>query len=388
MNNSTLKSQRPHIAFFGCTNVGKSSLVNAITNQNISIVSDVKGTTTDAVSKSMEILPLGPVVIIDTAGLDDTSELGNLRIEKTKQVLDKTDIAILIIDASRGENDFDKELINSFKKKNIPYLIVHNKSDLIDTLEAKTIYTSTLTGYGINELKEKIGKILNEKQEEKFIIRDKINSGDIIILVTPIDESAPKGRLILPQQLVLREILDSHAIAICCQPEELKELLQQVTPKFIITDSQVFNKVKTIVPQEIILTSFSILMANFKGELQTLLNGAEKLSNLQDGDKILISEGCTHHRQCNDIGTVKIPKWISDFSGKNIDFQFTQGGEFPSDLSQFALIVHCGGCMLNEAEMKSRLTKATEQNIPIINYGMAIAHMNGILERSMEIFKG
>ena len=388
MNNSTLKSQRPHIAFFGCTNVGKSSLVNAITNQNISIVSDVKGTTTDAVSKSMEILPLGPVVIIDTAGLDDTSELGDLRIEKTKQILDKTDIAILVIDATSGENNFDKELIDTFKKKNIPYLIVHNKADLIKTQEAETIYTSTFTGYGINELREKIGKILENKKEEKFIIRDRINTGDIIILVTPIDESAPKGRLILPQQLTLREILDAHASAICCQPEELKELLQKVTPKFIITDSQVFNKVKTIVPQDIILTSFSILMANFKGELQTLLNGAEKLSNLQDGDKILISEGCTHHRQCNDIGTVKMPKWISDFSGKNIDFQFTQGGEFPSDLSQFALIVHCGGCMLNEAEMKSRLAKATEQNIPIINYGMAIAHMNGILERSMEIFKG
>jgi len=387
MNNSTLKSQRPHIAFFGCTNVGKSSLVNAITNQNLSIVSDVKGTTTDAVLKSMEILPLGAVVIIDTAGLDDTSTLGNLRIEKTKQILDKTDIAILVIDATSGENNFDKELIDTFKKKNIPYLIVHNKSDLIETQKAETIYTSTLTGYGINELKEKIGNILENKKEEKFIIRDKINSGDIIILVTPIDESAPKGRLILPQQLVLREILDAHATAICTQPEELDTLIKTITPKFIITDSQVFNKVKTIVPQEIILTSFSILMANFKGELQTLLNGAEKLSNLKDGDKILISEGCTHHRQCNDIGTVKIPKWISDFSGKNLDFQFTQGGEFPQDLSEFALIVHCGGCMLNEVEMKSRLNKANEQNIPIINYGMAIAHMNGILKRSMEIFK-
>ena len=387
MNNSTLKSQRPHIAFFGCTNVGKSSLVNAITNQNISIVSDVKGTTTDAVSKSMEILPLGAVVIIDTAGLDDTSELGNLRIEKTKQILDKTDIAILVIDATSGENNFDKELIDTFKKKNIPYLIVHNKADLIKTQEAETIYTSTLTGFGINELKEKIGNILKDKKEEKFIIRDRINAKDVIILVTPIDESAPKGRLILPQQLVLREILDAHATAICTQPEELENLLKTITPKFVITDSQVFNKVKTIVPQEIVLTSFSILMASFKGELQTLLNGAEKLSNLKDGDKILISEGCTHHRQCNDIGTVKIPKWISDFSGKNLDFQFTQGGEFPQDLSKFALIVHCGGCMLNEAEMKSRLIKANEQNIPIINYGMAIAHMNGILERSMEIFK-
>ena len=387
MNNSTLKSQRPHIAFFGCTNVGKSSLVNAITNQNISIVSDVKGTTTDAVSKSMEILPLGAVVIIDTAGLDDTSELGNLRIEKTKQILDKTDIAILVIDATSGENNFDKELIDTFKKKNIPYLIVHNKADLIKTQEAETIYTSTLTGFGINELKEKIGNILKDKKEEQFIIRDRINAKDVIILVTPIDESAPKGRLILPQQLVLREILDAHATAICTQPEELENLLKTITPKFVITDSQVFNKVKTIVPQEIVLTSFSILMASFKGELQTLLNGAEKLSNLKDGDKILISEGCTHHRQCNDIGTVKIPKWISDFSGKNLDFQFTQGGEFPQDLSKFALIVHCGGCMLNEAEMKSRLIKANEQNIPIINYGMAIAHMNGILERSMEIFK-
>ena len=386
------KSERPHIAFFGCTNSGKSSLVNAIVNQKLSIVSDIKGTTTDSVSKSMEILPLGPVVIIDTAGVNDLSELGEQRTKKTKEVLDKTDIAVLVVDSTVGENEFDKNLISEFEIRKIPYLVVYNKVDITPFQPSPSregvMFVSALTGEGVNELKEKIGHLINDNEKEKFIIKDRLNSGDIVIMVIPIDESAPKGRIILPQQNTLREILDAHATAICCGVNELEDILKKVTPKFVITDSQAFNEVKKIVPKNIILTSFSILMANYKGELDILVNGAKKISELNDGDKVLISEGCTHHRQCNDIGTVKLPNWIKKYTNKNIDFEFTQGGEFPQDLSKFALIVHCGGCMLNEAEMKSRLKKASEQNIPIVNYGMAIAYMNGILERSMEIFRG
>ena len=389
------KSERPHIAFFGCTNSGKSSLVNAITNQNLSIVSDIKGTTTDSVSKSMELLPLGPVVIIDTAGVNDLSELGEQRTQKTKEVLDKTDIAVLVIDSTVGENEFDKNLISEFEARKIPYLVVWNKCDmqLVDTSPQPSpqgegvLFTSALTGDGVNELKEKIGHLINDNKKEKFIIKDRLQAGDIVIMVIPIDESAPKGRIILPQQNTLREILDAHATAICCGVNELEDILKKVTPKYVITDSQAFNEVKKIVPENIILTSFSILMANYKGELDVLVHGAKKISELKDEDKVLISEGCTHHRQCNDIGTVKLPNWIKKYTGKNIEFEFTQGGEFPQDLSKFALIVHCGGCMLNEAEMKSRLKKANEQNIPIVNYGMAIAYMNGILERSLEVFQ-
>ena len=380
------KSERPHIAFFGCTNSGKSSLVNAITNQTLSIVSDVKGTTTDAVSKSMEILPLGPVVIIDTAGINDFGELGELRIQKTKEVLDKTDIAVLVIDATIGETEFDKQMLEEFEQRKIPNLVIYNKSDLLNNRD-DNYYTSAKTGEGINELKNKLGTIINQNKKEKYIIKDRVTQDDIIILVTPIDESAPKGRLILPQQNVLREILDAHATAICVQVEELKQLLEKITPKFVITDSQAFNKVKEIVPQNMILTSFSILMANYRGELNQLIEGASKISELKDGDTILISEGCTHHRQCNDIGTVKLPNWIKDFTGKNIEFEFTQGGEFPQDLSKYSLIVHCGGCMLNETEMKNRQKRALEQGVKIVNYGMAIAYMNGILKRSLEIFE-
>lgn len=383
------KSERPHIAFFGCTNSGKSSLVNAITNQQLSVVSDVEGTTTDPVFKSMEILPLGPVVIIDTAGINDTGRLGNLRVEKTRQVLDKTDIAILVIDAVVGENDFDKELLNTFVQRKIPYLVVYNKSDRTSHPNPQTniLLVSALTGSGIHALKEKIGTILSENKKEKFIIKDKLNAGDVVVMVIPIDESAPKGRVILPQQNVLREILDVNAIAICCQPNELSQILKVITPKFVITDSQVFNEVNAIVPQNMILTSFSILMAKYKGELDNLLFGASKLSELKDGDKVLISESCTHHRQCNDIGTVKLPNWIKNFTGKNIEFEFTQGCEFPQDLSRYSLILHCGGCMSNDAEIKSRFNRAMSQNVPIVNYGMAIAYMNGILKRSMEIFQ-
>ena len=386
------KSERPHIAFFGSTNAGKSSLVNAVTNQAVSVVSEIKGTTTDAVEKTMEILPLGPVVIIDTAGINDEGQLGELRIEATKRVLNKTDIAVLVVDSTIGIQKEDEELIKEFDERKIPYVVVFNKCDIgateiLRSAQNDNIQTSAITGEGVNELREKLGHIINENKKEKFIIRDKIKQGDIVVLVIPIDESAPKGRIILPQQNVLREILDARASAICCQPEELNSILNKITPNLVITDSQVFNKVKDIVPSDILLTSFSILMANYRGKLEELVKSAQTLSELKDGNTVLISEGCTHHRQCNDIGTVKFPKWIKDYSGRNINFEFTQGGEFPTDLSKYRLVIHCGGCMINEAEMQSRQARAKDQNIPMVNYGMAIAYMNGILDRALKIFK-
>lgn len=390
MNNIT-SSERLHISFFGCRNAGKSSLVNTVTNQNLSVVSDVKGTTTDPVKKAMEILPIGPVVIIDTAGLDDEGELGELRITKTLEVLGKTDIAVLVVDSSVGINNYDKNIIKQFEERKLPFIVAYNKSDICTTPPTlfhkdMELNLSAKTGEGVSELRELLGKIANENKKEKFIIRDRLHIGDIVILVIPIDESAPKGRIILPQQNVLREILDTHACAICVQPEELKQTLSKITPNLVITDSQVFNKIKDIVPENITLTSFSILMANYKGKLEKLIKGAKTISELNNGDTVLISEACTHHRQCNDIGTVKFPKWIKDYTGKEINFEFTQGGEFPSDLSKYKLIIHCGGCMINEAEMSTRQKKAEEQNIPIVNYGMAIAYMNGILDRALKVF--
>ena len=392
MNNTT-SSERLHIAFFGCRNAGKSSLVNAFTNQQLSVVSDVKGTTTDPVKKAMELLPIGPVVITDTAGLDDEGALGELRITKTLEVLGRTDIAVLVIDSTVGINNYDKKLIKELEERKLPYVLVYNKSDLSSEnteefalKDGTSLLVSAKTGQGVNELKEVLGKIANKNKKEKYIIRDKLHTGDIVILVIPIDESAPKGRIILPQQNVLRECLDAHVVSVCCQVEELSGIIAKVNPKLVITDSQVFNKVKDIVPQNVLLTSFSILMANYKGKLNSLLNGVSTLSKLQNNDTVLISEACTHHRQCNDIGTVKLPKWISDFTGKNINFEFTQGGEFPHTLNKYKLIIHCGGCMINEAEMTTRQNRAKEQNIPMINYGMAIAYMNGILERALEIF--
>ena len=391
--NSTTSSERLHIAFFGCRNVGKSSLVNALTNQQLSVVSDVKGTTTDPVKKAMELLPIGPVVIIDTAGLDDEGKLGKLRVEKTLEVLGKTDIAVLIVDSTVGINEFDKEIIRQFEERKLPYVVVYNKSDLTPSTALPLgggILVSVKTGNGIDELRKLLGEIASKSKVEKYIIKDKLKAGDIVILVIPIDESAPKGRIILPQQNVLRECLDAHAVPICCQVEELREVLKKVTPKYVITDSQAFNKVKDIVPENIILTSFSILMANYRGglnEVNALLENVSTLNKLNDGDIVLISEACTHHRQCNDIGTVKFPKWIKEYTGKNINFEFTQGGEFPQDLSKYKLIIHCGGCMINEAEMKTRRQRAKEQNIPIVNYGMAIAFMNGIFDRALRIFK-
>ncbi len=384
-------ANRCHIGFFGCTNAGKSSLVNAITNQQVSLVSDIKGTTTDAVQKTMEILPIGPVVIIDTAGFDDDSELGKLRIEKTNKILSKIDIAILVVDILKGKNKKDKELIEIFKNKNIPYIVAYNKVDLTDkepVLNENEIVISTKENKNIFELKEKIASIKSSNKTEKTIIKDKLNKNDIVILCIPIDESAPKGRLILPQQLTIREILDKNCICICSQDTELDETIKSLNkkPKLVITDSQVFKKVKDIVPNDILLTSFSILFANYKGELKELVKGAKQISNLVDNDTVLISEGCTHHRQCNDIGSVKFPKWLEDFTGKKLNFEFSSGNDFTNTPEKYKLIIHCGGCMLNEKEMKSRIQIAKNSSIPIVNYGIAISYMNGILKRSLEIF--
>ena len=386
--NQTVSAERVHIAFFGLRNVGKSSLVNAVTGQELSVVSDVKGTTTDPVKKSMELLPLGPVVIIDTAGIDDEGELGSLRIQKSKEVLDTTDIAVLVTEAHRELTELEKELAYTFKKK-LPYIIVLNKVDLAPHRKEKDneILVSAKEGANILKLKEKLAGLIPDKSE-KYILKDLVNKGDTVILVMPIDESAPKGRIILPQQEVLRELLEIGCITLCVQDGELKESLLKLKspPSLVITDSQVFKEVSEIVPEDIRLTSFSILFARYRGGLAKMLEGADMLSKLKDGDRVLISEGCTHHRQCEDIGTVKLPRWIREYSGASPHFEFTSGGTYPDDLTPYRLIVHCGGCMLNEAAMKSRVGKAVNQGTPIVNYGMAIAEMTGILKRAMKVF--
>ena len=387
--NQTVSAERVHIAFFGLRNVGKSSLVNAVTGQELSVVSDVKGTTTDPVKKAMELLPLGPVVIIDTAGIDDEGELGSLRIQKSKEVLDITDIAVLVTEADRELTEPEKELAYTFKKKKLPFIIVLNKADLAQHRKAKDneILVSAKEGTNILKLKEKLAGLIPDKSE-KYILKDLVNKGDTVILVMPIDESAPKGRIILPQQEVLRELLEIGCITLCVQDRELKESLEKLKlpPSLVITDSQVFREVSDIVPEDIRLTSFSILFARYRGGLAKMLEGADMLSKLKDGDRVLISEGCTHHRQCEDIGTVKLPRWIREYSGASPHFEFTSGGTYPDDLTSYKLIVHCGGCMLNEAAMKSRIGKAVSAGIPIVNYGMAIAEMTGILKRAMKVF--
>ncbi len=386
--NSTVSANRVHIGFFGLRNAGKSSVVNAITNQNMSLVSDIKGTTTDPVSKAMEILPLGPVVIVDTPGMDDEGTLGKLRIQRTLEVLKKVDMAVLVVDAKRDLQPIDLELISLFKEKKLPYFIVYNKCDLIDekkSLEKNEIYVSAIQNENIDALKELLASVVKQR-EEKTIIGDLIDDGDIVVLVIPIDSSAPKGRLILPQQLVLRDVLDHHAIGISCQVDELKKTLDIVHPKLVITDSQAFESVSQIVPKDIQLTSFSILMARLKGSLDTVVHGANTLDTLKDGDTILISEGCTHHRQCEDIGTVKLPNWILKYTNKKLNFEFTSGHGFKEDLSKYALVVHCGACMLNEKEVQSRIMDCKKQNVPFTNYGIAIAKMNGILQRSIDVF--
>ena len=388
----SVSAERLHISFFGKRNAGKSSMVNAITGQQISVVSAVKGTTTDPVKRAMELLPLGPVVIIDTPGLDDEGELGGLRVQKARQVLDKTDIAVLVVDKTEGISALEEELIKELEERRIPYLLVFNKIDLpfgVDVSKKEgVLYASAHTGEGIAAVKEALGTFAKDNKNEKVLVRDLIEAGDIVVLVTPIDEAAPKGRLILPQQLVIRDILDAHGVVVTCQDTELAMTLASLSkdPKMVITDSQVFEKVSKNVPKDVPLTSFSILMARYKGDLIELVRGAAVLSKIKTGDKVLISEGCTHHRQCNDIGTVKMPNWIKEFIGVEPQFAFSSGGEFPADLSQYSVIVHCGGCTLNETEMKNRIRRAVEANVPIVNYGIAIAHMHGILKRSIELF--
>jgi len=389
--NETVSAERVHIGFFGRRNVGKSSLVNAVTGQSLAVVSDVKGTTTDPVKKAMELLPIGPVMIIDTPGFDDEGELGALRVQKTKEILAKTDVAILVTDNGAALDAGESEFVKLLQEKNLPHIIVHNKSDLLEKLpQAKEneIWVSASGGLNINELKETIGKLAKNKQNDKKIVADLLEPGDMVILVTPIDESAPKGRLILPQQQTIRDILDAGCMTVVCQDNELGQALKALSkpPKMVITDSQAFGRVSKIVPTDIPLTSFSILFARYKGDLKTMVEGASMLSKLSDGDKLLIAEGCTHHRQCNDIGTVKMPGWIEKFSGAKPQYTFTSGGQFPEDLAQYKLVVHCGGCMLNEAEMKHRLALAGAAGVPVVNYGVAIAHMNGILRRSLELF--
>ncbi len=385
--NEKVSAERLHIAFFGLRNAGKSSVVNAVTNQELSVVSDVKGTTTDPVKKTMELLPIGPVVIIDTAGIDDEGSLGELRVKKTINILNKTDIAILVVDATKGMQQEDSKLIEDFKKRNIPYIIAFNKCDLItekQNLLNNEIYISAKENININELKELIGKLSNVEAEEKTLLGDIIKSNDTVVLVTPIDSSAPKGRLILPQQQTIRELLDIGATVVVTKDTELKEALSKLKnpPRLVITDSQVFKKVSEIVPQNVEMTSFSILFARYKGELWGAVKGADELDNLQDDDVVLISEGCTHHRQCGDIGTEKLPSWIKNYTNKNINFDFTSGGDFPENLEKYKLIIHCGACMLTEREMKSRIALSIEQQIPISNYGIIIAKINGILERA------
>lgn len=389
--NNTPSSERVHIGIFGKRNAGKSSIINAITAQSTAIVSDVKGTTTDPVYKAMELLPLGPVMIIDTPGLDDEGELGQLRIRRSYQVLNKTDIAILVIDGSTGKTKEDTALIERVRQKNIPYIVVMNKLDLCGTsgkVSGNEIWVSTVTGENIEQLKELIARQVITEDSKLRIVGDLINPSDFVVLVVPIDKAAPKGRLILPQQQTIRDILEADAAAIVVKEYELKDTLESLgkKPKLVITDSQVFAKVSADTPKDILLTSFSILFARYKGDLETAVKGVKAIERLKDGDAVLIAEGCTHHRQCDDIGTVKIPRWITQHTGKQLNFVFNSGTEFEEDLTRYSLIVHCGGCMLNEREMKYRIKCALDAGIPITNYGILMAYMQGILKRSVEAF--
>ena len=411
--NNPPNAERTHIGFFGLRNAGKSSLVNAVTGQELALVSDIKGTTTDPVKKSMELLPLGPVVIIDTPGIDDEGPLGEMRVRKARQILNYTDVAVLVVDAVKGLETADRELIALFTNKKIPYIIAFNKTDLLTENEKLTgqateaaqtiildrpatdsipdtnvIYVSANTKLNIHELKEKIALLAKSEENNKRIVADLLEEGDTVVLVVPIDSAAPKGRLILPQQQTIRDILETGAISVVCRDTELPRTLTslQSKPKLVITDSQAFGKVSLNTPKDILLTSFSILFARYKGNLHTVVEGAAQLDRLQDGDTILIAEGCSHHKQCGDIGTVKLPNWIKNYTKKDIQFEFTSGTEFPEDLSKYALIIHCGGCMLNEREMQYRLRHASDCGIPMTNYGIAIARIHGILKRSLEPF--
>ena len=401
--NQTPASERVHIGFFGKRNAGKSSVMNKVTGQELAVVSDVKGTTTDPVYKAMELLPLGPVVMMDTPGIDDEGALGGLRVKKSYQVLNKTDAAVLVIDGKAGMSGEDQALLERIHKKNIPSILVLNKRDLLTEEEVcqtlsglpegyqegkDYLWVSAQEGTGVRELKERLAVLASTEENQKKIVGDLLSPGDFVVLVVPIDKAAPKGRLILPQQQTIRDILDADAVSVVVKEDRLKETLESLgkKPRLVITDSQVFGRVSKDTPKELLLTSFSILFARYKGNLETVVEGARTLEKLKDGDKVLISEGCTHHRQCGDIGTVKLPAWIRKYTGKNLEFSFTSGTEFPDELGEYSLIVHCGGCMLNEREMKYRLSCAEDQGVPMTNYGIIIAYMNGILERSLEPF--
>ena len=399
--NETPSGERIHIGFFGRRNAGKSSLVNAVTGQEMALVSDIKGTTTDPVSKAMELLPLGPVVIIDTPGFDDEGSLGEQRVRRARQILNRIDVAVLVAGCNEGLKDADRELIRLFREKDIPFLIAMNKSDLVrkDERPALTgrdaripadriIYVSALLKDGIRELKEAIGRLADTPREEKHLCADLVSPGDLVLLVIPIDKAAPKGRLILPQQQVIRDLLDGGILVMCVRESELYDALHKncMRPALVITDSQVFGRVSTLVPEEIPLTSFSILMARYKGFLDAAVGGVLAVNDLRDGDRVLVSEGCTHHRQCGDIGTVKIPMWMKQYTGKDIVFEFSSGQGFPEDLSPYKAVIHCGGCMLNEREMQFRMKCALDQGVPFTNYGTYIAYTHGILKRSLSMF--
>lgn len=386
-----VSAERIHIGFFGIRNAGKSSVVNAVTGQKLALVSDIKGTTTDPVKKAMELLPLGPVVIIDTPGIDDEGKLGKMRVKRALQMLNQTDIAVLVVDGKIGMQKADRKLVSLFETKEIPYLIVYNKSDLCDALPAageNEIYVSAVNGENIHELKEMIARFAVKEEHARYLVADLLSEGDTVVLVVPIDSAAPKGRLILPQQQTIREILDAGASAVITREKEFSRTLASLgrSPRLVITDSQVFVQVERETPDEILLTSFSILFARYKGNLKEAVRGAAILDRLQDGDTVLISEGCTHHRQCDDIGTVKMPKWVRAYTGKKIHFAFTSGGEFPEELSEYALVIHCGGCMLGEKEMRYRVRRSIDSGLPITNYGIAIAQMHGILQRAIAPF--
>ena len=389
--NAQPSGERVHIGFFGLRNAGKSSVVNRVTGQTLSIVSDVKGTTTDPVQKAMELLPIGPVVIIDTPGIDDEGTLGEERVRRALRVLEKTDIAVLVTDSTRGLQPAEQELIELFRKREIPFVIVHNKADLTSVPAAmpeNEIYVSAAADSNIRELKELIARAVKPTEPEKRLVADLLAPNDTVVLVVPIDSAAPKGRLILPQQQTIRDILEAGAISLVTRETELTRTLESLRepPRLVITDSQAFGIVDKLVPKNVQLTSFSILFARYKGNLRQAILGAAQLNSLQDGDTVLISEGCTHHRQCGDIGTEKLPNWIRRFTGKDVQFSFTAGNEFPEDVSKYALVVHCGGCMLNEREMQYRLRHSAERNVPMTNYGIAIAHMHGILDRALAPF--
>ena len=386
--NSTPSGERFRIGFFGCRNAGKSSTVNVLTGQQVSVVSDVAGTTTDPVSKAIELLPLGAALLIDTPGIDDTGGLGEKRINAAKRELNRTDCAVLVVDGERGLTPSDKQLITLFEQKNIPYITVVNKCDISKPPVENAVYISAKNNIGIDELKERLSLIAQQEKPQNRLVGDLLNKGDIAVLVVPIDEAAPKGRLILPQQQTIRDLLESGCIPLVCRDTELEYTLDNIAkkPSMVITDSQAFAYVSKIVPDEIPLTSFSILMARYKGFLETAVKGAAKLSDLKDGDKVLISEGCTHKRQCADIGTVKLPRWIEDFSGVSPDFSFSSGNSFLENLSDFKLVIHCGGCMLNSREMEYRMKCTADSGTAFTNYGTAIAYMNGILKRTLRPF--